>query len=440
LTRFAIQSFGCRVNQAEAFAWVSELQRRGMTFTEDVVASDIVLINTCTLTNRADRDVRAYIRRILRDNPRIRLVITGCYAERTWDKLFDHPRVWRVFPNERKGDLATAVAGRFGGRREDPGEEYRSRALVKIQDGCDLGCSFCVIPSVRGASRSVPLASLVEQVSEVVGRGYAEVVLTGVHICLYGRDMGLRDGLLELLKALEKIDGLWRVRLSSLDPRFLSDALINHMTGSSQICPHFHLSLQSGSDEVLRRMGRGNRRALYRRILERFSAGSPEAALGADIIVGFPGETEALFRETEIFLEESPLRYLHVFSFSPRSGTPASRWEGVDEKEKKERSAVLRNLSARRNLAFRKGFLGRELDGIVVKRDEAGCRVLTTNYIDVKIPVCSVPARAPVRIGINKVTLTGAEGAVIEECMPPPPEKRDSGSGQKPAPGKKSLS
>lgn len=415
MTRFAIQSFGCRVNQAEAFDWVCELQSRGLTFSKDVSGSDLVLINTCTLTNRADRDVRAFIRKVLRDNPKAQLVITGCYAERTRDKLFDNPRIWRVFPNGKKEELAEAVADEFGGRPGDPGGSYRSRALVKIQDGCDLGCSFCVIPSVRGASRSRPVPTIEEHVKEVVARGYSEVVLTGVHIGLYGRDLGLRSGLLGLIPALEKIEGLWKIRLSSLDPRFLSDALVDHLTGSPSICPHFHLSLQSGSDGVLKRMGRGNSTALYHRIMKRLRTDAPDAALGADIIVGFPGETNARFQETEAFLQESPLTYFHVFSFSPRSGTPAAGWEPVDEKEKKRRSAVLRALSIRKNQEFRKKFVGRELEGVVVKREGEGSRVLTANYIDVRTPAHPFSPRTPVRIKITEVGRTGTEGIILGE-------------------------
>ena len=415
MTRFAIQSFGCRVNQAEAFDWVSELQSRGLTFSEDVSGSDLVLINTCTLTNRADRDVRAFIRKVLRDNPEIQLIITGCYAERTWDKLFDNPRIRHVFPNARKNELAAVVADQFGGPPKDPGGDYRSRALVKIQDGCDLNCSFCVIPSVRGESRSLPVTSITEHVREVVGKGYFEVVLTGIHIGLYGRDLGLRFGLLDLIRALEKIEGLWKIRLSSLDPRFLSDALLDHITASPLVCPHFHLSLQSGSDEVLKRMGRGNSTALYRRIMHRFRAAAPDAALGADLIVGFPGETKDRFRETETFIKESPLTYFHVFSYSPRSGTPAAGWEPVDEKEKKRRSAVLRALSARRNLEFREKYIGQVLEGVVIKLEGEGSRILTTNYIDVRASTHPFPPKIPVRIKITAAVRTGAEGILLGE-------------------------
>ena len=416
MTRFAIQSFGCRVNQAEAFDWVSELQRRGMTFSEDVSGSDLVLVNTCTLTNRADRDVRAFIRKVLRDNQEVQLIITGCYAERTRDKLFDHPRILHVFSNTQKEELASIVADQFGGPPSDPGGEYRSRALVKIQDGCNLGCSFCVIPSVRGDSRSLPVTDITKHVSEIVKNGYSEVVLTGIHIGLYGRDLGLRSGLLDLIQALEKIEGLWKIRLSSLDPRYLDDMLIDHITGSPVVCPHFHLSLQSGSDEVLRRMGRGNSSVLYRRIMKRFRAAAPDAALGADIIVGFPGETEARFRETEALIKESPLNYFHVFSYSPRSGTPAAGWEQVDEKEKKSRSAILRAFSVRRNQEFKKKFTEKVLEGVVIKQEGEGSRILTTNYIDVLASTYPFPPKTPVRIKITAAIRTGTEGVILGSC------------------------
>ena len=418
MTRFSIQSFGCRVNQAEAFDWVSKLQDRGLTYVEEAAESDLILINTCTLTARADRDVRSYIRRVLRENRTVRLVITGCYAERTWDGLFDHPRVWRVFSNAKKHELAEAVSGHFGSAGQEPGGEYRSRAPVKIQDGCDLGCSFCVIPSVRGPSRSEPISKIEDRVRILVGKGFSEVVLTGVHIALYGRDLGLKEGLLDLVKSLEKIEGLWKIRLSSLDPRFVSGAFLGHITASGKVCPHFHLSLQSGSDAVLKKMGRGNRAALYRRIIRRLRDGSPDAAMGADIIVGFPGETENRFEETRAFLEESPLTYFHVFSYSPRTGTPAAGWEPVDEKEKKRRSACLRAVSARKNLAFRQRFVGRVTEGVVVKREEAGARVLTPNYIDVRVDSKAVRPGRPVLLKITKAVQSNTRGELLRELFP----------------------
>ena len=324
MTSFSIQSFGCRVNQAEAFVWADELQKKGYRYEKNHTKSDVILVNTCTVTSKADSDVRGFLRRINRINPSARLVLTGCYVERSSEEFVSNPQIWRIIPNSEKGNLSqilTPVAQPEEGISLQP---FRSRALVKIQDGCDLRCTFCVVPSVRGHSISLGSNTIITQVREYLHQGFEEIVLTGVHLCLYGKDVDQSLSLVDLLQDLETIEGLGRIRLSSLDPRFLSEDMLEFFTTSQKICPHFHLSLQSGCDRILCRMGRKISVTDYQRVLNFFRHRVPHAALGADILVGFPEESASDFEKTQKFLEDSPLTYFHVFTYSPRPGTQAS--------------------------------------------------------------------------------------------------------------------
>lgn len=230
------------------------------------------------------------------------------------------------------------------------------------------------------------------------------MVLCGIHLSSYGHDLRPKSSLLELLQALTELEETPRLRLSSLDPRFLSDGLLDFITGSPKICPHFHLSLQSGSDRILRLMGRKSLVFEYDQALSRLRGGSPHAALGADIISGFPGESDGDFAKTYDFVENSPLNYLHVFTFSPRPRTPARTWPQVKDSTKRERSAKLRNLSEQKRLSFRLNFLGQNLDGVVIKKSDLGAEILTGNYIDVLVPSC--PSRPGEAV---KVKITRAE-------------------------------
>jgi len=345
MTSFSIQTFGCRSNQAEAFLWADVFQKHGLKYEKDFSRSDLVVVNSCTLTSRADSDTRSFIRKVSRTNPKARLIVTGCYAQRAPEELKDMPQVSCLLSNTEKKDLDAKVLSFAGPGTEGQISPFRSRASVKIQDGCNFQCSFCIIPSVRGRSVSFSKREILAQIKEFISQGFKEIVLTGIHLCSYGLDLNTKSSLLELLQEIESLNGLAKLRLSSLDPRFLSPSLMDHITASEKVCPHFHLSLQSGSDDVLHRMGRRIRVENYKNIISSLREKSPQASLGADIIVGFPGESEEDFSQTYRFLEESPLTYLHVFSYSPRPGTAAASWQQVNSKVKKERARLLRDLS-----------------------------------------------------------------------------------------------
>lgn len=410
---FSIQSFGCRVNQAEAFSWADALQNHGLEYVENSFQSDLVLINTCTLTSRADRDVRHFMNRVCRLNPQARLIVTGCFAERKREELKSHPRIWQLFANAEKEDLTEKIVSSLRPQKGRSYRPYRSRALVKIQDGCDFHCSFCIIPRVRGKSVSVSKAKILAQIKEFSRQGFREIVLTGIHICSYGTDHTQDCSLLDLLLAIESLDEVGRVRLSSLDPRFLDQALIDHITSSAKICPHFHISLQHCSDKILHRMGRKISLEDYRNILDLLRQKSPFAALGADIIVGFPGESEEDFDNMFGFLHQSPLTYVHVFSYSPRPGTAAARWEQVDGRVKKKRASRLRELSKKKNLSFRQGLMGQIRKGIVIKKQNGGAQVLTSNYMKVYVPSCSSDEKEAVKVRITEVAANLTKGELL---------------------------
>jgi threonylcarbamoyladenosine tRNA methylthiotransferase MtaB len=416
----SVRNFGCRVNRAEAFAWAEAFRERGLRLEENGGGSDIVLINSCTLTGRADRDVRRFIRKTARDNPGTRIVVTGCYAERAPAEIAGMPNVVAVLPNSAKARLPERVMEIVGGEgarmraAREAEVPFRARAFLKIQDGCDNRCAFCVIPSVRGKSASVSPVEVVSRVRKLAGRGFREIVLAGIHLSSYGEDFEPPGTLLGLLRELEGIPELGRVRLSSLDPGKTDGALVEHIAANSKICQHFHLSLQHASTRLLRLMGRAVESGTCERILGELRTRSPEAALGADIIVGFPGETAAEFDELRSFLAGSPLTYFHVFSYSPRPGTPAASRPGIAAGVVRERAIELRRLAAEKDFLFRGQFEGRELEAVVIHASERGAELLTGNAIRVFAPSCRAPKCELVRVAIGRVLSRRTEGEVVE--------------------------
>jgi threonylcarbamoyladenosine tRNA methylthiotransferase MtaB len=411
----SIHNFGCRVNQAEALLWADEFQEKGIRLKKDFNQSDFVLINSCTLTHRSERDVKKFIKRVSRSNPKAKIIVTGCLVEGAYDELKAMPQTWRLFRNGDKNDLTAKVLSMMSPQEEILPQivPFRSRALLKIQDGCNFRCTFCIIPQVRGKSVSFPQDKILSQAKKFISQGFKEVVVTGIHSCSYGHDLKPKASFLGLLQEMEKLKELRNIRLSSLDPRFLTVPLLNHMTSSRKICPHFHLSFQHGSDDILRRMGRRIKVADYKRILAFLRKNSPQASIGTDIIVGFPGESEEDFDKTFQFLQQSTLTYFHVFPYSPRPGTVASSWPQIDEKVKKKRASLLRKISQHKNLDFRLQFLDKELDGIVIKKENGTTEVLTFNYLKVLVPFCPKREGEEVRVKIRKVSLKETTGDIV---------------------------
>ena len=418
MTRVFIHNFGCRVNQAEAFDWSEKLAEAGLGVDKDWQTSEVIVVNTCGLTGRAEADVRQFLRRLQREKPSARVVVTGCLAEKNREEFSQYQNVSSIIPNSAKETLVREVVSLTAETRQAQEKikpvNYRSRALVKIQDGCNARCTFCLIPYLRGPARSVPMQDVRSQIERAVARGFKEVVLAGIHLCAYGEDLTPPVTLLSLLQEIVKIPGLGLLRLSSLDPRLLPEDWLEFIAGEEKICPHFHLSLQHASAEVLRKMGRRSRPEEYTAILDHLHRHRPEASLGADIIVGFPGEAEMDYQFLKSFLQQSPLTYFHVFSYSPRPGTPAARWAGVSEKIKKERADELRKISREKNLAFKLRFLNEERPAVVIRKKGAKAEALTDNYIKVSLGEASeVEVRQLAKVRIKKVLPSEVTGEVI---------------------------
>ncbi len=400
----AFATVGCKLNQVETQEIQGLLTARGYRAVPFEEPAQVYVINTCTVTGRADFSDRQMIRRAITRNPDALVVVTGCYAQTDPAAIARIPGVDLIVGTQEKyglGGLLDSLAKRrrplvrVGDIRTAssvpvvPVTHFagRSRAFVKIQDGCRHRCAFCIVPYARGGSRSQEPEVVVDQVARFVEAGYGEVVLTGVDMGHYGRDLFPRTSLPALLRRILDVPGLRRVRLSSLLPPYFTQELMELITGSPRICRHLHIPLQSGSDRVLRLMRRPYNMRLYRSLVERLSRAIPDVGLGADVIVGFPGETEADFEETHALIEALPFSYLHVFSYSDRKGTEAARLPGhLPSRVISERSRALRKLSQAKNLAFRRRFLGRTLEVQVLDaRDRTSGLLagLSGNYVEV---------------------------------------------------------
>lgn len=362
--------------------------------------ADLVVLNSCTVTSAADEDLRHTVRRVHRENPAARILVTGCYAQRAPEEIAALPGVEWVVGNSDKTaipDLVTDALGHFHGQihvhdifaQHDflsaPVEDAagdRARPNLKIQDGCNNRCSFCVIPYVRGRSRSMPAEQVLEQV-RALARNYREVVLSGINLGRWGREPGSTMRLAGLIRRMLQETAIERLRLSSVEPMDFSDELLTLMTESPRIAKHVHAPLQSGSDSVLRRMHRKYRPRHYADRVRKAREWMPDAAIGADVMVGFPGETDAEFEETFQFIDSLPFTYLHVFTYSARPGTPAASAPGqIPMPLRKERNRRLRELAERKNAAFRQGFVGQALSVVTLGH---GKMALSGNYLKVEL-------------------------------------------------------
>jgi threonylcarbamoyladenosine tRNA methylthiotransferase MtaB len=468
---YHVENFGCRATQADGAALERQFETRGLT-AASAAQADLVIINSCTVTNSADQDARAAIRRVQRQNPLARIIVTGCYAQRAPEEVAALPGVTAVIGNSHKhqlADLSVPLLSDLGWRSASSaaidridqvpalaaagpafvpvtsltaesrkpearffvsdifahtellaapvfesttaaGSGGRTRPNLKVQDGCDNRCSFCVIPSVRGHSRSLPLPQIIHEVNTLVAAGYREVVISGINLGRWGRDLagssqpsalgqgGTSDGqrlttndqrLESLIRTILSDTQLEKLRISSVEPMDWSPELIALVASSPRIAKHAHVPLQSGSDAVLRRMHRKYRPWHYREKIENIRAAMPTAAIGADVMAGFPGETDAEFDATRRLIEDLPFTYLHVFTYSARPATPAAAMPNqVPIHVARERNKILRDLAAAKNLAFMRSFVGHTVEAITLSSCSAGAtareafftEALTDNY------------------------------------------------------------
>jgi len=472
---YFVENFGCRATQADGAALERQFEEQGLSRASAPGLASVVVMNTCTVTAGADQDARAAIRRLRRQNPGAKIVVTGCYAQRAPEEVAALPGVSLVIGNSHKHQLAEIVSTQsrtsdLGRPTSDGGfvpltmlgsnsrsseqqgpapltpsttsdhlpifvsdifahtellaapvfdaANERTRPNLKVQDGCDNRCSFCVIPFVRGQSRSLEVDRILGEVNGLVESGYREVVISGINLGRWGRDLfgfrlppsGFRNTVVEsedvlrkprggsrkatletLIRAILSETALEKLRISSVEPMDWSDELIALVASSSRIAKHAHVPMQSGSDTVLRRMHRKYRPWHYREKIEKIRAAMPTAAIGADVMVGFPGETEAEFESTRRMIEGLPFTYLHVFTYSPRPGTPAAEMKNqVPVHTARERNHILRELAAEKKLAFMRSFVGTSVEAItlnVAGSDGTGefTEALTDNYLKLRL-------------------------------------------------------
>ncbi|MGI6488800.1 MAG: tRNA (N(6)-L-threonylcarbamoyladenosine(37)-C(2))-methylthiotransferase MtaB [Syntrophomonadaceae bacterium] len=400
----AIFTLGCKVNQVESEQMKEDFMARGYRVVDFNQPADVYVVNTCTVTHVSDRKSRAMLRRARRKNPQSIVVAAGCFAEQNAEQLADMPEVDLIVGNRNKEKIVEVVERyRSGEPGLPPAEEWpselkpvfprfdeaheRTRAFIKVQDGCQSCCSYCIVPRVRGPLRSKRPEDVIEEARHLLQMGYRELVFTGIHTGMYGRDI---DGwnLVQLLKEVLKLPGEYRLRLSSIETLEVSEELIHLLETEPRICRHLHIPLQSGSDRILPLMNRRYTRDFYRKLVNSLAVRVPGLALTSDVMVGFPTETEQDFLDTFYLIQDSPFYDLHVFRYSPRPGTTAARLSPqVDAQTCERRSRTLIQLAAEKKAQFIDKFVGQTLEVLIEDRTGAGLYDgLTDNYIRVILP------------------------------------------------------
>ncbi len=400
----AIATLGCKVNQYESEALMAALEERGYRLVSFGTGADITIINTCTVTHRADFDSRQMVRKVLRNNPDSFIIVTGCYSQVSPEAFAQMEGVGYLLGNREKSQIPDLLplmeknvfplvqVSDIQKERtfsETPVHTFRrhTRAFLKIQDGCDARCSYCIVPYARGPSRSLPPERVVERLRVLKERGFKEAVLTGIHIGSYGWDLEPSFSMEGLLRRIEIEDTPHRIRLSSIEPLDFSPGLISILSQSKKVCSHLHIPIQSGDDDILKRMNRNYDRFLLNDLIKELHRSIPEVSIGADVIIGFPGETEERFENTYQLIESLPISYLHVFPFSKRKGTVAAQLDQqTGGRESKQRAGAMRELARQKRRSFYHRFLHQELSVLVEDRREKGSgrwRGLSRNYIPV---------------------------------------------------------
>jgi len=422
--RVAIDSVGCKLNQAEAELLARQFAEAGYQLASPAGKADVYILNTCTVTHIADSKCRHWLRLAHRRNPNALLVATGCYAQRVPQELAQIEGVGLVLNNEEKPNLLRMLeeSGETGAPVPAHGkltagcfDGLRTRALVKVQDGCNDFCSYCIVPLVRGRERSLPVDRVVAEVKDRMSQGYKEVVLTGVKIGSYNYEGINLQGLLERILAEA---GVERLRLSSLQPQEITPELIK-LWHNPRLCRHFHLSLQSGSDEVLNRMKRRYSTGDYQQTVSLIRSLVPEVAITTDVIVGFPGETEAEFEESYAFCRQMEFARIHVFPYSPRQGTQAARMpQQVETQLKKQRSQKMLVLAEESSQNFSQQFLGKTMLVLWEKQSKDGVwSGHTDNYIKVYTKTSNDSANKLLPVRLAEVYRDGVWGVIDKDCL-----------------------
>jgi threonylcarbamoyladenosine tRNA methylthiotransferase MtaB len=407
-----VKTLGCKVNTFDSNVLESKLQKQGFTITENVTQADITVINTCSVTKNAEKEARYLLRNYRKKNKSSLQVVTGCYAQINSSALSKLDEVDFIIPNEEKSEFVSHLLKKLENKNSNKMPEdvkvvsnnkqkhfkssvvlfdkalvERTRAVVKIQDGCNGFCAYCQIPYARGASKSVTPENIIKEIKDILSQGIKEIVLTGIDIGDYGREFNKKNPLGKLIEDICKLEGIKRLRISSIDPSDIDDDLLVSMKNNSEIfCNHFHIPLQAGSDNILKLMGRDYDCEKYKKIIFKIRSMFPDAMISADIIPGFPGETEQDFKDTCSFVEEIELSSLHVFPYSPRPNTRALRMPGhLNPNVIKERSKILRQLSDKLYNSFASKFIGKELEVLWENKIDSKNRIMgkSKNYLQV---------------------------------------------------------
>jgi threonylcarbamoyladenosine tRNA methylthiotransferase MtaB len=417
MTSFSIKTLGCKVNQFESETLEQALVDQGYRLAGGKDAADICIINTCTVTQKASMQSRQAIRQAIRANPGARILVTGCYAQTEPEAIQSIAGVHDIVGHSDKIIIPEILSLAETGKNESAEERVavdrrpltvkvngqrstvpefhlqkrhaRTRPFLKIQDGCNAFCTYCIVPYARGRSRSLPMEAVLKSIGRLKADGIHEIVLTGIHIGQYGLDLKPGTSLTDLLAAIEAAGLMERIRISSIEPVEISDELIDRVAGSRVFCHHFHIPLQSGDNDVLKRMNRPYTREMFYNLVTRIHDRIPDAAIGADVLVGFPGESDAAFDQTFSLVASLPITYLHVFPFSPRKGTPAHGFlNQVPHATVKTRCSALRTLGKAKKKSFYRSHIGKEAEILIEGiRDKASglLKGLTSNYIPVMV-------------------------------------------------------
>ena len=397
----ALHTLGCKLNFSETSTIGNQFLKNGFSVVDMKDKADVYVFNTCTVTENAEKECRQLVRRVLRNNPDAYVIVTGCYAQLRADEISAIDGVDAVLGSNEKFEIFSLLKdfnkkelsciyvspndelNKFG-LASSTDADSRTRAYFKIQDGCDYKCTFCTIPLARGKSRSMNPELVVEEFTNLVKQGYKEIILTGVNVGDYGKSYDLN--FYELLKKLIRVDGNFRIRISSIEPNLLTDEIINLTAESEKLCKHFHIPLQSGSDTILRSMQRRYSAEDYRQVILKTKHLIPDVGIGVDVIVGYPSETEKEFMETYNFLLNLPISYLHVFTYSERPDTKAlTISESVNPAERKQRSKMLRILSDKKKNYFYNQMIGKNVDVLFESKDEDGTiKGFSSNYVRVQ--------------------------------------------------------
>ena len=432
MKRVAFYTLGCKVNQYETEAMLELFEKEGYEKAETEDYADVYVINTCTVTHMSDRKSRQYIRRMKKKNPDAIIAVVGCYSQVSPEEILSIDEVNLVMGTNDRKKIVEEVKKIDASRKISTVDDImkvkafeeieinktngKTRAFLKIQDGCDRYCSYCIIPYARGRVRSRDLESIVKEVENLAANGYKEVVLTGIHVASYGKDIKETDiKLLDVIKQINNIEGIERIRLSSVEPILFTDEFVEAVSAMDKVCPHYHLSLQSGCDETLKRMKRRYTTEEYKTIVDRLRAAIPNVSTTTDVIVGFPGETNEEFDKTYEFLKDIELTHMHIFKYSPRKGTPAATMENqVDPSTKHERSEKLLQLNEENFKKFGQKMLDKEFNVLFEQKvGDNKFEGLTENYVKVIVESDKDLSEQILKVKITDVKNEFLEGILV---------------------------